>query len=1225
MCDDNIDNNCNGLVDEQCSDDKEDLCKKLLAPSHSSANVTNGNLTDTLELFAVKGGVLSAGVRLSFSSLNTSPGPVGRSWSHSHDIRLATTDEGVVIKEGSGAKLFFTLRDGAYVSQPGDHSELATETDGSYRLTLRDGNWYLFQADGRVDSSGDRYGNALHYSYDDVNDLTGVTDNGGRTIILGYDRSVTPHRLQTVTDPAHNIYTMEYEGDRLRKIIHPPKDSQTTEQGYWEFTYTPAGHLETKRDPNGNLVSYEYHLDGQLKAAIDPEWNRNNSLDILKHRRSYLYNDETGDIKTTVFTEKDGGEWTYVYDRQRSVLLSKIDPDGKVTSYGYYDDGREKYRTDPFDGEKRLTTFSLYDENGNLTDQTEPMDLASVGISDAESVDPALIGTPQSPLTWAFHYTYDPNNYDRLTSSTDLRGSFPKTTSYTYTVENGGEVLTVTDPEQHSTVSRHNPNGTLKELVDGNGLITTYTYYPVNSETVAAGTAGQLWTVTNPDGVVTTFTRYDKNGNVLETTLTDTDGVTRLTTINEHDNLNRLRTLTRTTQGLPDNVTRYGYDLGGNMTSVTDAEGRAAIYTHTYLGEVASVTRTREGREVKTVFEYGTAGCASCSGGDRLTAVKDPNHVARELDGTVFQYDQLGRLEYETDPVGNRLHYTYYDNGLVKEKFDATDPAHEQKLVTHEYNHRGQLIFKKYPDGSQESYTYYPDGLMETATNRHISYAFTWYDNGWPESVSDSRGSRIDYELYDGIGRKKQITITDANGSRRTLHFDYDDNGRPWTVTSGAGTFTYHYDKLGRRDSLGYPNTTLADFGFDGLNRLTSLTHKRSGTPFADYTYPVHDQVGNRRDTTRNGVPRNHIYDDLYRLFQTIGPTVTEEFVFDDAGNRTVGPGAKDTGYSHDDANTMLSGRQFTYSHDTRGNQTARTIPGIAGKGWTLTWDNENRLDKVEKAKGAEKRTVTFQYDPLGRRIGKRYEATIDGVTLTEIHDYLYDGEDIVTETITADGTPRTLHYTHGPGIDEPLALEVDDTPYYYHADGLGSIVAITDGAGRVVQRYEYDSFGMVSAETEFENSYTYTGREWDKETGLYYYRARYYDPMEGRFISKDPIGFLGGINLYTYVQNNSINWTDPTGLAPKLPTLPPKKPGDGCGDAKTDCLVPDLYPGACKAHDECYSTPGKTKAQCDNEFFWNMVAESGPSPNVFVPAFYWAAVRFWGGSAFVNAQGAAR
>ncbi len=105
---------------------------------------------------------------------------------------------------------------------------------------------------------------------------------------------------------------------------------------------------------------------------------------------------------------------------------------------------------------------------------------------------------------------------------------------------------------------------------------------------------------------------------------------------------------------------------------------------------------------------------------------------------------------------------------------------------------------------------------------------------------------------------------------------------------------------------------------------------------------------------------------------------------------------------------------------------------------------------------------------------------------------------------------------------------------YYYHADGLESIIAITDSAGNVVQRYEYDSFGAITytQEATFKQPYTYTGREYDDESGLYYYRARYNDSKIGRFISEDPIGFNGGdVNFYAYVGNNPVNFVDPLGL----------------------------------------------------------------------------------------------
>ena len=143
---------------------------------------------------------------------------------------------------------------------------------------------------------------------------------------------------------------------------------------------------------------------------------------------------------------------------------------------------------------------------------------------------------------------------------------------------------------------------------------------------------------------------------------------------------------------------------------------------------------------------------------------------------------------------------------------------------------------------------------------------------------------------------------------------------------------------------------------------------------------------------------------------------------------------------------------------------------------------------------------------------------------------YLYDGEDILKEY---DGSGNLLAtFVHGPGIDEPIAMTRGGQTSYYHADGLGSFIGLTNSSEAVVQTYEYDSFGNITNQTgTIQNTYTYTAREFDTESGLYYYRARYYDPQIGRFISSDPIGFLGGdINLYRYVKNNPVNLIDPSG-----------------------------------------------------------------------------------------------
>jgi len=127
--------------------------------------------------------------------------------------------------------------------------------------------------------------------------------------------------------------------------------------------------------------------------------------------------------------------------------------------------------------------------------------------------------------------------------------------------------------------------------------------------------------------------------------------------------------------------------------------------------------------------------------------------------------------------------------------------------------------------------------------------------------------------------------------------------------------------------------------------------------------------------------------------------------------------------------------------------------------------------------------------------------------------------------------------FVYGPGIDEPICMiDVTDNNkiYYYHFDGLGTVVALSDSNAVIVEQYSYDVFGKPNRTSSINNPYFFTGRQYDEETGLYYYRARYYDCVTGRFLQTDPVGYTSGLNLYAYVQNNPISWIDPFGLLNK-------------------------------------------------------------------------------------------
>lgn len=173
---------------------------------------------------------------------------------------------------------------------------------------------------------------------------------------------------------------------------------------------------------------------------------------------------------------------------------------------------------------------------------------------------------------------------------------------------------------------------------------------------------------------------------------------------------------------------------------------------------------------------------------------------------------------------------------------------------------------------------------------------------------------------------------------------------------------------------------------------------------------------------------------------------------------------------------------------------------------------------------------VSFKYDPAGRRIQKVFTQGRNTTTT----NYVYDGKGPnLIEEVDSNGN-AIARYTYSKAVDEPLAMLRGGSTSYYEADGLGSVTSLSSTAGALAQTYTFDSFGNVTASTgSLTNRFQYTGREFDLESNLYFYRARYYDPKVGRFISEDPIRFQGGINFYNYVQGNPTNYRDPSGEIP--------------------------------------------------------------------------------------------
>jgi len=207
-----------------------------------------------------------------------------------------------------------------------------------------------------------------------------------------------------------------------------------------------------------------------------------------------------------------------------------------------------------------------------------------------------------------------------------------------------------------------------------------------------------------------------------------------------------------------------------------------------------------------------------------------------------------------------------------------------------------------------------------------------------------------------------------------------------------------------------------------------------------------------------------------------------------------------------------------SYTYDNNGN--TKTKPD----GTQYNWDFENRLTQVVLPGSGG--TVNFKYDPFGRRIQKSFT---QGSTTTTTN-YLYDRKNLLEELDS--GGNVLARYTQTRSLDQSLSELRSGITSYYEVGGLGSITSLSNASGTLANTYTYDSYGKLTASTgTITNPFQYTGREFDPETGIYEYRARYYDQSVGRFLSEDPIGFKGGNNFYAYTNNNPVRYRDPNGL----------------------------------------------------------------------------------------------
>jgi RHS repeat-associated protein len=722
-----------------------------------------------------------------------------------------------------------------------------------------------------------------------------------------------------------------------------------------------------------------------------------------------------------------------------------------------------------------------------------------------DSAGNVLSNTDELQRKTFFAYDADGN----VTAETQyLDPNTPVVKSYTY--NSFGEPLTVTDPlgAGHTTTNAYDANGNLTSITspspdgiaapsvtqffyDTKGQITQITDPLGNNTWITYFPTGLIHTIKDQQQNVTTYA-YDLRGNRTSVI----DAANNPTTF-DYDGGNRLTKITYVDQTHVD----FGYDSRGRRTVVTDQNGNATHYNYDDADRLTSIT---DAVNNQTSYGYDTE--------SNLASITDANKHT-----TYFSYDAFGRLtqtqfpsllieSYVYDAVGNLIHKTDRKNQTIDYVYDALN----------------RLTHKGYPDSTGVDYVYDLVGKIKQGSDPTGTYGFA-YDNmgrliGTTTSYSFLPGNTYtNAYTYDAASNRTGFTASDGS----TTSYGYDTLNRLSTLTDSlTGQFGFGYDNLSRRTSLTRPNGVNTSYTYDSLSRLLGVLHQ-NGTNTLDGAGYTYDPAGSRASKTNylNNITENYTYDPLYQLTQvTQGATTTESYSYDAVGNRLSSQGMSP--YAYNSSNQLTSTLAATLTYDGNGNMLTKVdATGTTSYGW----DFENRLTSV--ALPGSGGTVTFKYDPLGRRIQKA-----SAISTT---NYIYDKNNNLAETDSA-GT-LLAHYAQSGGIDEPLAAVRSGNIGYYEQDGLGSVTSLTSATGSLGNTYTYDTFGNITTSAgAFVNPFQYTGRDTDSETGLLYYRARYYDSQIGRFFREDPKkDVIRGMNFYSYVLNNPTNYADPSGKTP--------------------------------------------------------------------------------------------
>jgi RHS repeat-associated protein len=659
-------------------------------------------------------------------------------------------------------------------------------------------------------------------------------------------------------------------------------------------------------------------------------------------------------------------------------------------------------------------------------------------------------------------------------------------------------------------------------------------------------------------------------------------------------------------------VFKTKYTSLGVAVEEEDALGNKTYAWHDGLGRVTHTQRDLGNSEaIDTYFGFD-------NNGNQVTLTDDSSHVtewaynARDLVTSITYHDDASRgftwnaddtLSGWTDENGTEVTNTYDDDGrLTARAIDRAVGVLGPTAEAYSYDGLGRLTQGTNNNSTvQRTYDTFSRLLSETQgpnplgqSGKTISYT---YDDG---------GNRATCEYFSGYDL---VYTPDALGRWQKVEDAQSNDLVTWQF----------YGPGGRTKRAVHLNGTSENLGYDGYRFVTDVDHKDSvDATFAGFDY-AYDAMGNplyEERTHQSGAGDCYAYDKAYRLTAALigssDPSAEcadsdwddyahaklTEYQLDDVSNRTSVDTTPYQGQTTYASYTTNSVNEYTVvnsvnrTHDANGNLTA------AGS-TSLAYDYRNNLTMVEQSQ------VTlgeYEYDVFNRRTLKHCET----------ERYFYDGFDLVDVYFENGTQKKTIVY--GQGIDEPAMLITRDSAdldqdqdedefvtLHVHRNMLGSITHVTWEDGEVVESVDYDVYGwptfrdatgQIISESAIGNNLTYTSREWDKELGLYYYRFRTYDPYTGRFLQRDPLGYVDGANLLEYAGSAPCHQSDPLGL--KIHSR-----GEAFKGTRQDAVQKAMAAVAAASKDDDHAEySAHISKDADGQYSWdgNVLVDSPPS-----------------------------